>query len=211
MSSTGRSGSTEAWSEQAFNVLLGLSVLAWAVLGLATAAAADRTTPVRWVISVLHLSVAGLLLARAPVSRHGSPAAVAVSLPGLVISGWALCAAPPPSAWPWPAQTLLVAGGLLAIVTFLCLGRSFAILPALRSVVVRGTYRWVRHPAYAGELLMILGCVAARPALGSVAAFLLAVPFVALRIHAEEALMRTRPQYRSYAERVRWRLVPGLW
>ena len=198
-------------SERAFNVLLGISVLAWAVLGLATAATAELTAAVRWVISALHLSVAGLLLTRAPASRHGSPAAVAMSLPGLLISGWALRAAPPASAWPWPAQALLTAGGLLAIVTFLCLGKSFAILPVIRGIVVRGTYRLVRHPAYTGELLMILGCVVARPVLGSVAVFLLAVPLVALRIRAEETLLMTRSRYRSYAEQVRWRLVPGLW
>ncbi len=171
----------------------------------------ELETPVRWVIAALHLSVAGLLIARAPVVRHGSPAAVAMSLPGLLISGWVLSAAPPPSSWPWPSQALLTAGGLLAIVTFLYLGKSFAILPALRQVVVRGTYRLVRHPAYAGELLMILGCVLARPAAASVAALLLAVPLVALRIHAEEVLLMTRPQYQSYAAEVRWRLVPGLW
>ncbi|MCP3960250.1 MAG: hypothetical protein GY719_20600 [bacterium] len=95
--------------------------------------------------------------------------------------------------------------------TFLCLGRSFAILPALRGVVVRGSYRLVRHPAYAGELLMIAGCVVARPVAGSVAALLLAVPLVALRIRAEEELLMSRERYRSYAEQVRWRLVPGVW
>ncbi len=211
MSSTGRSGSTEPASEAAFNFLLGLSVLSWAVLGLVTAGEEELTTPVRWVISALHLSVAGLLIFRGPAARHGSPAAVAMSLPGLLISGWALSAAPSPSQWPWPAQVLLTAGGLLAIVTFFYLGKSFAILPALRGIVVRGTYRLVRHPAYTGELLMIFGCVLARPVVASVAAFFLAVPLVALRIHAEEALLMTRRQYRSYAGVVRWRLVPGLW
>lgn len=196
-------------SERAFNVLLGLSVLAWAVLGLVVTE--DATSPVRWVISALHLSVAGLLLARDPASRHGSAAAVAASLPGLVISGWALRAAPPPSAWSWTALTLLTAGGLLAIVAFLSLGRSFAILPALRQVVERGPYRIVRHPAYAGEILMLVGCVVARPAARGLAVLLLALPLIALRVRAEESTLMTHSRYRVYAASVRWRLVPGLW
>ncbi len=211
MSSIGRSGSTELASERAFNLLLGLSVLSWAVLGLVTAAEEELATPVRWVISALHLSVAGLLLFRAPAVRNGSPATVAMALPALMISGWALNAAPPASSWPWPAQAALTAGGLLAMVTFLYLGKSFAILPSLRRVVVRGTCRLVRHPAYTGELMMILGCVLARPMAASVVALLLAVPLVVLRIHAEENLLMTRSRYRNYAVQVRWRLVPGLW
>ncbi len=58
---------------------------------------------------------------------------------------------------------------------------------------------------------MVLGCVWARPALVAVAVLLLAVPFIALRICAEEQLLLTRSRYRDYAERVRWRLVPGVW
>ncbi len=40
------------------------------------------------------------------------------------------------------------------------LGRSFGLLPANRGVVVRGAYRWVRHPIYAGYLFIHLGFLA---------------------------------------------------
>jgi protein-S-isoprenylcysteine O-methyltransferase Ste14 len=38
-----------------------------------------------------------------------------------------------------------------------------------------------------------------------------AVPLVVLRIRAEERALRSLPEYRVYSERVRWRLVPGVW
>jgi protein-S-isoprenylcysteine O-methyltransferase Ste14 len=34
---------------------------------------------------------------------------------------------------------------------------------------------------------------------------------VVLRIGAEERALRSLPEYRAYADRVKWRLVPGVW
>ncbi len=39
----------------------------------------------------------------------------------------------------------------------------------------------------------------------------LAVPLIIVRIHAEERLLLHDQAYRAYAQRVRWRLIPGLW
>jgi protein-S-isoprenylcysteine O-methyltransferase Ste14 len=40
---------------------------------------------------------------------------------------------------------------------------------------------------------------------------LLAIPFVVVRIIAEENLLRGQAEYLTYADAVKWRLVPGLW
>lgn len=92
------------------------------------------------------------------------------------------------------------------------LGPAFGIAPADRGLVVRGPYRWVRHPAYAGELLALAGVALNSPSLAAAAwnvaiwAVLLAATFH--RIRAEE---RVLAGYDAYAAQVKWRLMPGLW
>jgi protein-S-isoprenylcysteine O-methyltransferase Ste14 len=102
-------------------------------------------------------------------------------------------------------------GACLAVVSFLCLGRCFAILPAVRGTVTRGPYRIVRHPGYLGELLMILGCCIAGRRLLDLGPLVAAIPMVALRILAEERVLSTSVAYEKYAGQVRWRLIPLLW
>lgn len=87
------------------------------------------------------------------------------------------------------------------------LGRSFGIAPADRGVVTGGAYRVVRHPLYAGELLFFLGCVVGNPTVRN--GLVLAGEAVAdlVRILMEE---RVVSGYEEYAQRVRWRLIPGV-
>ena len=37
------------------------------------------------------------------------------------------------------------------------------------------------------------------------------VPAIVVRIRAEEQVMQNSDDYRVYREKVRWRLVPGIW
>jgi protein-S-isoprenylcysteine O-methyltransferase Ste14 len=79
-------------------------------------------------------------------------------------------------------------------------------------VITTGPYALVRHPMYAGALLIFFG---APLALGSWWGL---VPSVALTgvivwrlLDEEKYLERNLPGYREYQQRVRWRLVPRLW
>ena len=78
-------------------------------------------------------------------------------------------------------------------------------------VISTGPYRIVRHPMYAAGLLMF---IAIPLALGSRWGLLCAVPgLVALasRILGEERLLkRELPGYADYMQRVRWRMIPGI-
>ena len=81
-----------------------------------------------------------------------------------------------------------------------------------QSVISTGPYAYVRHPMYSGVLLL----VAAMPfALGSWWSVLLLVPFFPVlvwRILDEESFLRENlPGYAGYMQRVRYRLVPGVW
>lgn len=80
------------------------------------------------------------------------------------------------------------------------------------TVVTDGPYRWVRHPGYAGALLVY----GATPLLlGSWWALIPAAItdlIVVIRTALEDRALRERlPGYGEYAARVHWRLVPGVW
>lgn len=102
------------------------------------------------------------------------------------------------------AGVAMVAAGLLS------LRRSFGVVPANRGVRHGGLYRIVRHPIYLSELLMLFGTVLISPTPGN---WLLLVGECGLqygRALAEERFLSSDPAYRAYCERVRYRLIPGL-
>jgi protein-S-isoprenylcysteine O-methyltransferase Ste14 len=81
-----------------------------------------------------------------------------------------------------------------------------------QSVISTGPYAFIRHPGYAAGAAF---AISSALALGSRLALLPAVFFsVALirRARMEDAFLRTNlPGYEGYAERVRYRLLPGVW
>jgi protein-S-isoprenylcysteine O-methyltransferase Ste14 len=83
---------------------------------------------------------------------------------------------------------------------------------AEQPVVSTGLYGLVRHPMYFGAMVMLIGVPLA---LGSFWALLIDVLYVILfaaRIFDEEkALTEELTGYREYIEKVRSRLVPGVW
>lgn len=182
------------------------------MLGLSTAGA-DRLSPVRLTITVLNACVGVLFLVRSAVIRHGALSAIVLALPSFVVAGASFKLAPAGHLWPARANATLVAGATLAIVALLSLGRSFAILPAVRRIVRGGPYALVRHPAYLGELAMVAGCCLAHQPLEIWHFWPLAaaVPMVVLRVLVEEHVLVTADEYRTYTRKVRWRLLPGLW
>ena len=80
-------------------------------------------------------------------------------------------------------------------------------------VITTGPYVFIRHPGYLAGIVIV---VASGLALDSwIAAAILAVsilPFLLYRTATEDrVLLAELPGYRDYAERVRWRLLPGIW
>jgi protein-S-isoprenylcysteine O-methyltransferase Ste14 len=200
-----------SFHERLCNAFLGVSVIGWAVMGVVHASLEDRFTLVRITISLLNLIVGLFVMLRMPLAKSGSLKLILAALPSLLVAGIAYKLSPAPHLWPLPAQILFAAGGIIAVTAFLFLGRNFAILPALREVVVKGPYGLVRHPAYLGELLMVLACAAAMPTMRTVAPCVIGIPLVMARIVAEEHLLCATLTYRMYADRVRYRLIPHVW
>jgi protein-S-isoprenylcysteine O-methyltransferase Ste14 len=113
------------------------------------------------------------------------------------------------------AGDVLVALGFLAI-SFVFRENSFSSatveLTSDQKVISSGPYAWVRHPMYAGALVMLLGMPVA---LGSWWGLLVvAVIFAALvwrLIDEERFLSRNLPGYAEYRQKVRYRLLPLVW
>jgi protein-S-isoprenylcysteine O-methyltransferase Ste14 len=79
-------------------------------------------------------------------------------------------------------------------------------------VVSSGPYAFVRHPGYAGAMAAHLLLPLALGSLWGSLPAALGCGFLVLRIRFEERVLREGlPGYAEYCERVRWRLVPGLW
>ena len=79
-------------------------------------------------------------------------------------------------------------------------------------VVSTGPYAYVRHPMYAGGLLMFVGMPLQLGSWLGLAAVALLVPLLAFRMVMEERTLAAELDgYRDYAKRVRWRLVPRIW
>lgn len=80
-------------------------------------------------------------------------------------------------------------------------------------LVRHGPYRFIRHPAYAGYLLIAMGLAIGYASLaGSIAVALLLIPSVVYRIHVEDKLLAKSfgAQFTDYARRTK-RLLPHLW
>jgi protein-S-isoprenylcysteine O-methyltransferase Ste14 len=79
-------------------------------------------------------------------------------------------------------------------------------------VVSTGPYACVRHPMYAGALLFFVGT----PLLlgswyGLAVTPVLIVVLAARAVMEERTLAEELPGYREYAQRVRYRFIPGVW
>lgn len=79
-------------------------------------------------------------------------------------------------------------------------------------VIQAGPYRFVRHPAYLAAIFLF---VSTSLVLGSLLAIIPAVVtsvLIVIRTYLEDSTLRKElPGYADYAEKVRFRLLPGIW
>ncbi len=80
------------------------------------------------------------------------------------------------------------------------------------AVASSGPYRFVRHPGYAANIITMF---AVSLLLGSlwalIAAVLNALAFIIRTALEDKTLIAELPGYAEYAQRVRYRLIPGIW
>jgi protein-S-isoprenylcysteine O-methyltransferase Ste14 len=115
-----------------------------------------------------------------------------------------------PDAWV-PAAMLMLLGTVLAAWSVHSLGGAFSLLPQARNVIASGPYTYLRHPMYAGGLLITLGELWLR--WSPLSALLCAAAIVAqlARLYLEERLLESQfPVYRAYRTRTS-ALIPGVY
>ncbi len=85
------------------------------------------------------------------------------------------------------------------------------LLPAQRGVVIGGPYRLVRHPIYLGYLIGHIGFLLTNFSSRNLVVLLLLYAAQVVRILREESVLSaSSPAYQNYQQKVRWRLVPGV-
>jgi protein-S-isoprenylcysteine O-methyltransferase Ste14 len=189
---------------------LGLFWLLFAAANVRASLRLDR--PVGLGATVLELLTGVLFVVRRPprlVSRSGlawiaAPAGTfgfLLARPSLETIGAFVVAAP----------LLQVLGAAFAASSLLTLRRSFGLVAANRGLTTSGPYRLVRHPIYTGYLLVTTGYLLENPTIRNAAVYALVNCAQLLRIREEEALLSQDADYAAYRERVRYRLVPGLY
>lgn len=81
-----------------------------------------------------------------------------------------------------------------------------------QSVVSTGMYGVVRHPMYAGALILMLGIPLAIGSIYSAPIILITIGVLVWRISDEESFLRGHLNgYTEYCQKVKYRLVPGIY
>jgi protein-S-isoprenylcysteine O-methyltransferase Ste14 len=114
----------------------------------------------------------------------------------------------------WVALVIGVAGLLFREWAVIKLGRNFSRVVEIEAehhLVKDGPYRWIRHPAYTGMLLIYFGITLAVGSwIGALAAAFLVGAATLYRIRVEEVVLLEAfgQEYQDYKQ-LTWRLFPG--
>lgn len=115
-----------------------------------------------------------------------------------------------PHAWDGIAVLLTIVGLSTQLYSKLTLGRRFGLVAANRGICISGPYRLVRHPIYMGYILLHAGFFLLNPTAWNLGVFAILYTIKIPRILAEERLLGQDPDYQNYMQKVRSRLIPGL-
>jgi protein-S-isoprenylcysteine O-methyltransferase Ste14 len=115
---------------------------------------------------------------------------------------------------PLPVVIALQVVGMLVVVwARLTFGmRSFHVLSTATQggLVTTGPYRFVRHPIYAGVLVILAGVLVGHHDIATLVPVACVALLLVVRIVAEErAVQRTYPEYAGYAKRTK-RIIPWV-
>jgi protein-S-isoprenylcysteine O-methyltransferase Ste14 len=124
-------------------------------------------------------------------------------------------------AWSQVSPTAALAGDLLVLVGWLGIflvfrensfSSSTIELSPDQTVISTGPYAWVRHPMYAGALVMLAGMPIALGSWWGLLIMVAIMPALIWRLLDEERfLAKNLPGYPAYQSRVRHRLIPLIW
>jgi protein-S-isoprenylcysteine O-methyltransferase Ste14 len=123
--------------------------------------------------------------------------------------------------WSFVPTPVVLAGDVLIALAFLFIvlvfrentyGASTIHIAEGHRVISTGPYAFVRHPMYAGGIVMLIGVPLALGSWWALLVLLLIVPVLIWRLRDEERFLTVNlPGYAAYTRRVRYRLLPYAW
>ena len=110
--------------------------------------------------------------------------------------------------------SLVVGGALAAVGAAICLywymywERNFK-----GELLTEGPYAIVRHPYYSGFIFLAIGLAIALPIMETrlLAVMTLAVISVYVPMEEEQLLIQYKKRYRAYMDKVKYKLIPGIY
>ena len=168
-----------------------------------------------WIYVSQHVIVLAIAMTRAPAAAQDRSLATGIAVVVSYAYPYAqviyLRWAPGELALPEGGFVLVTLAACLSAASLITLGRRFGVRPALRSLTSKGPYALVRHPMYLSYLLADIGYNLQEWNAGT--ALMVVTGWAALiyRICAEERILSVDAGWRTYASRVRYRLLPGIW
>ncbi|MHB8585421.1 MAG: methyltransferase family protein [Thermoplasmatota archaeon] len=185
--------------------------------GLVAAPSAAPYVVVPWAIWFGIWIVTALRTSRARERESGW---VPIAHRALLVVGWVLLLAvsipiPPLDASPYPISPASVGAGVAVEIVGLAfsvwarfaLGRNWSSSVTIKvdhELVMRGPYRWVRHPIYTGILTGALGTAIAFGAIRCYLGFAFILVSFLIKLHTEEVFMRKQfgAAYEDYRRKV---------
>jgi protein-S-isoprenylcysteine O-methyltransferase Ste14 len=168
-----------------------------------------------WIYVLQHFIVLGIALTRRHPKVRDYSIASSIAVGAAYVYPYAqviyLRWSPGHVAWPAAGLALVTLAAGLSLVSLLALGRLFGVRPALRGLVTRGPYRFVRNPMYLSYVLADIGYNLQEWNFVTLLLMLVGWASLVYRIHAEELVLYQHPEWPAYVALVRYRLFPGLW
>ncbi len=112
---------------------------------------------------------------------------------------------------PLLAAILMIGGLFFQIYAKLTLRRSFGVAPANRGLTINGPYQFLRHPIYASYMVGQIGFLLLNPTIWNLSLYAIGLVLQVLRIQAEERILSLDPGFQAFRDKVRFRLLPGVW
>jgi protein-S-isoprenylcysteine O-methyltransferase Ste14 len=192
-------------------VLLGVTAVELALLVVLS----PGLTLTDWIYVCSNLLVLVIALTRRPAQvqdrSFGAGVAVLVSYTYSYAQVMLLHHLPGHVAWPEAGFVLVIIGASMSLAGLISLGRFFGVRPALRGLATSGTYSLVRHPLYLAYMIQDIGYNLHEWSVGTLILVAAGWWSMVYRIHAEERVLSNNADWASYAGKVRYRLLPGIW
>ena len=116
----------------------------------------------------------------------------------------------------WFGITLTTVGIFIRIYSVWTLRMYFTLnvqVATEQKIIKEGPYKYIRHPAYTGSILTLLGIsISFRSLFGTISSIIIIVLVYGFRIKVEEKVLEKsfESSYNDY-EKQTWRLIPHIW